>query len=389
MNKIKLAPEIINQEDINALINWLKTYPQLTKSKLTIEFEELFSKWLGTKHSVYVNSGSSANLLMIQAIKEYRKIKKLKTEKIVIPALSWATDLAPVMQLGLKPILCDCNLENLSLDLDHLEKIFKEQSPDVLLLVHVLGLAPDMNKINSLCELYNVTLLEDTCESMGSEYKDKKLGSFGLMSSFSFYWGHHISTIEGGMISTDNNTIYNILKSLRSHGWSRDLDEHYSLYLSDTCSDMGIEIDQFDNQFTFYYPGFNVRATDLQAFIGINQLKKINQITTKREKLFQYFNEFSPNKFYSPGNKISSFAWPFISKSKEHKKELATKLEKEGIECRPLICGSMGKQPFYVKEYGTLCLKNADIVSERGLYTPCHQEMEKEDVKRICDILKQ
>ena len=167
---ITLVKDTIDNKDIDRLIEWLKTYPRLTKGSVTLELEKKFSDWLGTKYSVFCNSGSSANLLMLSVLKE-----KYNTKKVVVPSVAWSTDLAPVMQLGMKPILCDCNMKDLSVDLNHLEEIFQKESPDALMLVSVLGLVPNMNKIVELCFEYNVLLLEDSCESMGSQYRDKKL----------------------------------------------------------------------------------------------------------------------------------------------------------------------------------------------------------------------
>ena len=162
---IKLVNDTINNKDIDTLIEWLKTYPRLTKGQLTLDLEQKWSKWLGTEHSIFCNSGSSANLLMLWALVEAGRIAK--DAKIVVPSVAWATDLAPVIQLGMTPILCDSNMEDLSVDIEHLEKLFQETKPDVLLLVSVLGLVPDMHRIVRLCKIYDVILLEDTCESMG------------------------------------------------------------------------------------------------------------------------------------------------------------------------------------------------------------------------------
>jgi CDP-6-deoxy-D-xylo-4-hexulose-3-dehydrase len=199
MKQIDLIQDTIDNQDIDNLIEWLKTYPRLTKGSKTIEFENKWSKWLGSKYSVFVNSGSSANLLMLYALKV---LNKMKNNKVCVPSLCWATDLAPVLQFDMKPLLIDCNLDNLSVDLNHLEEVFKTEQPSVLLLVSVLGLSPDMESIVELCEKYDVILLEDNCESQGTKFKGTKLGNFGLMSSFSTYFGHTMSTIEGGVISS-------------------------------------------------------------------------------------------------------------------------------------------------------------------------------------------
>ena len=191
---IPLTKDTIDKKDIDRLIEWLKTYPHLTKGEKTLEYEEKWSNFLGCKYSVFVNSGSSANLLMIYSLIETNRLRP--GDKVVIPAVSWSTDLAPVVQFGLEPILCDCNLADLSIDLKHFEQILEKEKPKALILVSVLGLIPQMDKIVDLCEKHNVILLEDACESLGSEFNNKKLGSFGLMSSFSSYFGHHICKIR-------------------------------------------------------------------------------------------------------------------------------------------------------------------------------------------------
>ena len=184
---ISLVKDTITKKEINQLIKWLKTYPRLTKGEQTLEFEKQFAQWVGTNYALFINSGSSANLLMIYALK-YAEL--LPNNKIAVPNLSWATDLAPILQFDIKPVLIDCNLKNLSVDLKHLEEVFKNEKPDAFILVSVLGLSPDMDKIVELCEKYDVLLIEDNCESQGTKYKNQKLGTFGLMSSFSTFFGH-------------------------------------------------------------------------------------------------------------------------------------------------------------------------------------------------------
>ena len=374
---IKLTEDTISNSDIDGLIDWLKTYPQLTKGELTPKLEKKWSNWLGTKHSIFCNSGSSANLLMLWALIEANRITR--DAKIVVPSVAWATDLAPVIQLGMTPILCDSNLEDLSVDIKHLKKIFIETKPDVLLLVSVLGLVPDMQKITELCDEYHVILLEDTCESMGSNYKNQKLGTFGLMSSFSTYFGHHISTIEGGFVSTDDEELYEVLKSIRSHGWDRDASEKYKNELRGKWN-----TSDFNSLYTFYHSGFNLRSTDLQAFIGLGQIDKLDDICIKRNKNYKLYQEYLGHKAYDRGF-ISSFAYPIIS---ERKNEIVERLIKNDIQVRPMICGSMGTQPFYVKEYGRLELPNVSIIDKCGFYVPNHPDLTDKDIIRITDIIK-
>mgnify|MGYP003653687126 CR=1 FL=1 len=377
---IPLVKDTIDNKDIDRLVDWLKTYPRLSKGPVTLEFEEKYSNWLGTKYSVFVNSGSSANLLMLSTLKQGNY---LKNNKIVVPSTAWSTDLAPVIQLGLEPILCDSNMEDLSADLEHLEKIFQEESPSVLMFVSVLGLVPDMNKIVELCFEYDVILLEDTCEAMGCEYKGKKLGTFGKMSSFSTFFGHHISTIEGGIVSTDDFELYELLLSIRSHGWDRDLSVETQFKLQQDW-----DISDFDAMYTFYYSGFNIRSTDLQAYIGLAQIDNLNEWGKKREENFHLYNKLIRNDFWKVKSKPdcleSNFAYPIIHPKRD---EIVKTLTSNNVEVRPMICGSMGTQPFYVKEFGELKLPNVTIIDEYGFYVPNNPKLTKEEIYFISSLI--
>ncbi len=377
---ITLVKDTIDNNDIDRLIDWLKTYPRLTKGEVTSEFEEKYSKWLGRKYSVFCNSGSSANLLMLSALQQGGY---LKNNKVVVPSIAWATDLSPVMQLGLEPILCDSNKRDLSTDLEHLEKIFKTSSPSVLMFVSVLGLVPEINKVVDLCDKYDVILLEDTCESMGCEFRDKKLGTFGKMSSFSTYFGHHISTIEGGIISTDDFKLYEILKSIRSHGWDRDLSTETQFELQKEW-----DVTKFNSLYTFYYEGFNLRSTDLQSYIGLSQIDKLDDWGKKRENNLYKYLDLIDDRCWKPSVDLndfnSNFAYPVIHPKRD---EIVEKLIKNNVETRPMICGSMGTQPFYVKRYGRLELPNVTEIDKYGFYVPNHPKLTDEQIKFISDIV--
>lgn len=377
---ISLVNDTIDKKDVDQLIDWLSNYPRLTKGPVTLEFEKKWAKWLGTEYAVFVNSGSSANLLMLYAL---ISDKRLKNNKIVVPGLCWATDLSPVFQFGLQPILCDVNMDTLSVDLEELEKIFKTESPSALMLVSILGFSPDVYKIQELCKKYEVILLEDNCESLGTEYKGIKLGNFGLMSSYSTYFGHHISTIEGGIVATNNKDLYNVLLSIRSHGWDRDLQPERQKELRNEHA-----VSDFNSLYTFYYDGFNVRSTDLQAFIGLGQLDKLNDICQKRNNNFHYLQSNIKNDFWKP-NPIqdtftSNFCYPIIHPRRD---DIVTALKKEQVEVRPLVCGSMGNQPFYVKRYGKKQLKNCDIIDTFGLYIPNNPGLTEEDLNLMINTI--
>ena len=377
---ITLVKNTIDNDDIDNLIDWLKTYPRLTKGPVTLELEKKYSNWLGRKYSVFVNSGSSANLLMLSALQQGGY---LKNNKVVVPSVAWATDLAPVMQLGLKPILCDSNKRDLSADLVHLEKIFKEESPSTLMFVSVLGLVPEMDKVVELCEKYDVILLEDTCESMGCKYKQVKLGTFGKMSSFSTFFGHHISTIEGGFISTDDKDLYDILVSIRAHGWDRDLDVEKQIELQQDW-----DVSTFNALYTFYYQGFNVRATDLQAYIGLSQIDKLEGWGVRREYNYLTYQELVKNDYWKPSTELSdfnsNFAYPVIHPNRDR---IVYELERNGVEVRPMICGSMGTQPFYVKEYGRLELPNVTEIDRYGFYVPNNPHITDGEIVFISNII--
>jgi CDP-6-deoxy-D-xylo-4-hexulose-3-dehydrase len=379
--KIPLIKDTINDKDIESLISWLKTNPRLTKGEQNIKFEKLWSEYNGNKFSTYVNSGSSANLIAFYAL---LLSGRLKNKKVVVPALSWVTTIAPVIQFGLEPIMCDCNLENLGLDIEHLKKIVKEENPSMIVTVNVLGFANDYQQILEICKNNNIILFEDSCESIGTIYDNKRTGNFGEISTFSYYFGHHISTIEGGMVCTNDEELSDICTSIRSHGWDRDLSDQKKKVLREKNN-----INNFKSLYTFYYPGFNVRSTDLQAFLGINQLNKIDSIVQRREEIYHLYNDnINVDKKITLNNhqKISNFAYPIIDRNIDI---IIEKLLQNSIETRPLICGSMGKQPYWIERYGNTDLKNADLINEFGIYLPNNPYMTNENVFEILEIINE
>lgn len=377
---ITLVQDTIDNKDIDGLIEWLKTYPRLTKGEYNLKFEKKFAEYLGREYAIFCNSGSSANLLMLSVLQQGGY---LKNKKIVVPSVAWSTDLAPVIQLGLEPILCDSNLEDLSIDLESLEKILKEDSPSALMFVSILGLVPNMPKVVELCEKYNVILLEDTCESMGCEYKGKKLGTYGLMSTFSTYFGHHISTIEGGIITTDDKQIYEMLLSIRSHGWDRDMSDETKKKLQKDWN-----VSEFNSLYTFYFSGFNLRSTDLQAFIGVNQIDKLDDWGLKRQDNFYRYQDKVKNDYWKPktadDSLTSNFAYPIVHKKRD---KIVEELINNEVEVRPMVCGSMGTQPFYVKEYGELKLPKVTKIDKYGFYVPNNPKLTSNDIDFISTII--
>jgi len=380
MERIPLVKDTIDKNDINELIDWLKTEPQLTKGPLVVEFEKQWSKWLGRKHSVYVNSGSSANLAAVYSL---ILSNKMRNKKIIVPAVSWVTTVTPAMHLGLEPIMCECDKNNLGLDITHLKQLIHIHKPSAIILVHVLGIPNHMDEIIELCKKHDILLIEDSCEAIGSKYNGKNIGTFGELSTFSFYFGHHMSTIEGGMISTDDEDLYHILLSIRSHGWDRDLPEFKQKELREKYN-----ITDFRALYTFYYPGFNLRATDLQAFIGLSQLGKIDEIIEKRNKNFKLYQDGLKEqtwKVKEPDNSfVSNFAYPIITTNIKY---LVEKLKENNIDCRPLICGSIQEHPFWYEKYSKSSLPIAENVHLYGLYVPNNHQITEEEINRIITIV--
>ena len=376
MKHYKLAEGTLNSQDYQIMIDFLKKKRTLTQSINTKKFEKKFSNYLGRKYSIFVNSGSSANLLIAQTLLEG---SFLKNKVVVLPAVSWSTTVSPFLQLGYEVILCDCDPLNLGLDTKQLEKICKKFKPSLVVVVNVLGHSNNFKEINKIQKKYNFKIMEDNCESMGSKKNNKKLGCNGISSSHSFYYGHHISTIEGGIISTDNNEFYNIALSIRSHGWARDVESKYKKNL-----EKKFNVYEFKSLYTFYFSGLNIRSTDFNAEIGLNQLKKINRISIKRHKNFDYYKK-KLNKFWfqdSDLSLISSFGYATYVKNRL---EVFRYLKSKNIQSRPLICGNMNRQPFIRKKKLTnFNLENSEFVDKYGLYLPNHANLTFEDIDFIC-----
>ncbi|MDA9260646.1 DegT/DnrJ/EryC1/StrS family aminotransferase [Puniceicoccaceae bacterium] len=374
--KITLAEDTISQDELNDLCTWIQAGNRLTKGDRTLEFENKFKEYMGTKYAIYVNSGSSANLMMIYGLKE---AGHLRNNKVIAPAVSWVTTVSPLMQLGFDVSLCDCDVNDLGLDIKHFETLCEKERPAFAILVHVLGHANKIEQIQAICKKYDVILIEDACEALGSELSGKKLGNLSTAGSFSFYYGHHISTIEGGMVVTNDTHLYNVMVSLRSHGWSRDLPTEERLKLTTENN-----IDEFRNLYTFYYPGFNLRSTDLQAYIGCGQVDKIPGIVEIRQRNFKLYQSRLKD-FYcqsSDTTVLSSFAYGTLVANRI---EIHKHLLKNNIESRPLICGNIGRHPFWTKEHGECNLPNADIIHDYGMYLPNHHNMNAEHVNYVCD----
>lgn len=380
--KFPLAKETINEDDINALIDWLKTYPKLTKGKYTVEFERKWAEWIGTKYAVNVNSGSSANLLMFYSL---IVLNKLKSKKVIVPSIGWATTISPIIQFGLEPIMVDVDPYTYGIDLDQTEFLLKTEDISAIIFVQQLGVPHYKDRLLELCKKYDVLLLEDGCASLGSSYEDgTKVGQVGDMSSFSFYFGHQLSTIEGGMINTDDEELYHTLLMLRSHGWGKDLPKE--LYKQKMVEN---DIDTFHEPFTFLVPGFNVRSTDLQAFIGCRQVDKADWMSQRRYENHLLYTKLLEDSFeiQKYGNdKPASISFAIVAKDGKERKRIVGRLVENGIETRIFSAGNIGLHPFWKERYGEFHGKVADKIHSRGFYLPNYPELTEEDINFISDV---
>ena len=357
-------------KDINEGIKVLKSN-NLTIGSKTLNFELAFKKKLKLKNSLMVNSGSSANLLALQClINPYRKKRLKRGDEVLIPTLCWSTSLWPIVQSGLKPVFVDVDIFTLNIDLDDLKKKISKKTKAIL-LVHVLGNCTDMNELIKIKNKNDLLLIEDACESLGSKYNSKYLGTFGDFSSFSFYASHQISSGEGGMICCKNEDDYEILKSLRSHGWSRGLKKEKKI---------AIKNKNLDKRFIFYNSGFNLRPTDISASIGHSQFKDLDKFINARstnrknikkefiksKKINQHIHIIEETKNVNP----SWFGLPMLLSKKINRNKFINKIEKLGVETRPIISGNFLKQPA-IKKYKlntNKIFKNADFINNCGFF---------------------
>ncbi len=378
-----LAEHTITQADLDELIEWLRTDPWLTQGQLTREFEQRWASWLGVQHATYVNSGSSANLLMYYAL---LLSGRLRNPRIIVPAVSWATTVSPAIQLGYEPIMCEADWNTFGLDMNSLEELLKRHEPAAVAVVHVLGVPNDMATLAALKDRYEFVLLEDTCAAMGSRFGGGLVGTFGEMSTFSFFYGHHLSTIEGGMVCTNEDDLYDILVHIRSHGWPKDLAPEKEALRS---RERGVL--EFNRPFTFYYPGFNVRSTDLNARIGLSQMRRIDHVVTRRvENHGIYQNRMFVGGLHCQTNDravICSISFSALAHSIEHRDRIAAALRANRIETRPLGGGNMSRQPFWSDRHGTTVFPIADRVHNTAFQLPNHPSLSVEDIEFICETV--
>jgi|TARA_B110000037_G_C17099728_1_gene497517 dTDP-4-amino-4,6-dideoxygalactose transaminase len=356
-----LANSSWNSLEFNSMKSVIKS-GFFTMGKHVKEFEDKFSKFHKRKYAVMVNSGSSANLLMIAAQMYVSKNKLKRGDEIIVPAVSWSTTYFPLQQYGLKVVFVDVSKDSFNIDPIKIEKAITKKTKAIF-AVNLYGNPCDFTKIKTICKKKKLILFEDNCESLGAEYKGKFSGSFGITSSFSFFFSHHISTMEGGIVLTDDEELYQIMLSLRAHGWTRQLPKK-NLITKKKSNDAFYEL------FNFVLPGYNIRPLELSGAIGKEQLKKIPSLTFARRKNASYFKKMvatlSNVKLQIETEKSSWFCFGILL---NNRKKYLEPLRKKNIEFRPIVAGNFTKNPvikyFDYKIHGKLI--NANLIHNNGL----------------------
>lgn len=382
----------------NTFLNETKTKTALSKFirnatvlSMNIEcqkFEKLFAEYHKKKDAILFNSGGSANLAILQSLKN---IGKLKTDdKIGFSALTWSTNVMPIIQLGFRPIPVDCQISTLNVMSDNLAHAINQYNLKAMFITNVLGFTGDLNKIKSICKKKDVLLIEDNCESLGTELSNHKAGTFGFAGSFSFYVAHHLSTIEGGMVITDDIEFAQMLRIVRANGWDRNL----SIQQQKKLRKKNNIIDRLNANYTFYDLAYNLRPTEITGFLGQYQMQYLDENIDKRienylaiEKVIAHNNDliFLDRDHLT---RLSSFAIPVICKTKILRKNYIKKFSDAGIEIRPMIAGNMQKQPFFKKYVDEMIsLPNTDFIHECGFYCGNYPELSPKELKLIAVCL--
>ncbi len=377
--KYPLASSSWDYNEIAEAIEVLKS-GKCTMGKIVKEFEEKFAKFVGSKYAVMSNSGSSANLLAIAAL-TFRKDNPLKRgDEILVPAVSWATTYYPLHQYGLKMKFIDIDKSTLNIDIEQIESSISEKTRAIF-AVNLLGNPNDFDKLQEICNKHNLILIEDNCESMGALFNNKQCGTFGIMGTFSSFFSHHICTVEGGITVTNDEELYQIMISLRAHGWTRELPMENHVYNKDG--------DPFNDMFRFVLPGYNLRPNEIFATIGLQQLDKLPHLLKQRKNNYDKFisemtkSNLGYTQFMDTRSNPSFFGFTFILKEKDAGKRsvLAKALMDNGIECRPIVAGNFAKNPVikYMDHEIHGNLENADYIDKNGLFIGnSHLDLTKE-----------
>lgn len=365
-----------------------KKNPILTQNKYVKKFEQNWSNWLGVKYSVFVNSGSSANFLTFAVLANYKKNNS--RNEVIIPAFTWISDIVSVIKNGFKPVFVDINPRNLSMNLSQVKKKISKKTYAIF-ITHAQGFNGFDKDIVDFAKKKKIKIIEDVCESHGATFQGRKLGSIGFISNFSFYYAHHLSTIEGGMISTNDKEIYNMLTSFRSHGMARELGDKKveNKYIK--------KYKDLSPKFIFLYPGYNFRSNEISALIGLNQLKRLDKQNVERSKNLKIFlNNLDKKKYWTDYDCVgnSNYAFPLVlAKANKKNRNLLEKVMKiKKIEFRRgnVGGGNQLRQPYLKMFFKKINIKNFKIVDHihfYGYYIGNYPSLKKEKIIQLCKIL--
>jgi len=378
-----LINDNITQQDREVLADFCLNGKRFTNGEKVKEFEKVWSEWLGVKHSVMVNSGASANFISIAMVKELKGIGE-----VIVPPIGWVSDISSVVQLGMKPVFVDIDINNFNITAENIKAAITKDTKAIV-LVHTLGFNGMTDEIVKIAKENNLILIEDCCEAHGATFGDKKVGSIGDISLFSFYFGHHITTIEGGTVCVNDNKLYDLAKLFRSHGMTREasseLQEQYKL-----------SNPELNPLFTFAVAGFNMRSTELNAVLGLEQMKRLDyNIECRRNNLNTWLQHLDSSKFITSFNTEgnSNFALPLVMQNviKNKLKDVCNILTENGVEYRVGTAGggNQARQPylekFSYKIFGIL--NKANYIHENALYIGNHPELTEEQITDLCKKL--
>lgn len=385
-NSYPLATSTWDQKELDAIQSVINK-DIFTMGESVAQFEQDFCEFTKSKYAVMVSSGSTANLIATAALFYTKKPMLKRSDEVIVPAVSWSTTYFPLQQYGLKLKFVDIDLDTLNYDLEELSSAITENTK-MIMAVNLLGNPNDFDKINEIIKDKDIFILEDNCESMGAEYKGKQTGTFGVMGTFSTFFSHHMATMEGGFVVTDDEELYHILLSMRAHGWTRNLPKENKVC---TKSD-----DWFEESFRFVLPGYNVRPVEMSGAIGVEQLKKLPSFLEQRRKNAKLFVELFENDpdfmIQKDIDRSSWFGFSLIIKPESNLKrsDVIKKLQEANIDCRPIVTGNFTRNDvmkfFDYEIQGEL--KNADYLHDNGLFVGNSQICLEKEVKYLAEILK-
>ncbi|MBO8240479.1 DegT/DnrJ/EryC1/StrS family aminotransferase [Prochlorococcus marinus XMU1412] len=385
---LKLASSSWDEEEIKAMQEVIKS-GDFSMGKKVLEFEREFASYVKSKYSIMINSGSSANLLMIAAL-FFKKDNPLKPgDEVIVPAVSWSTTYYPLSQYGLKLKFVDIDKETLNYDLKKLSEAISENTR-LLMIVNILGNPNNFSTINEILKDRKIIIVEDNCESLGAKFKNKFTGTFGIMGSYSSFFSHHISTMEGGLITTDDIELYHILLSIRSHGWTRNLPKENKI--SALKSD-----NEFEESFKFILPGYNLRPLEISAAVGLKQLIKLPNLIKERRKNAEFMKEIiSSSRIFSMQKEIGESSWfgfaIILKNNKDISREKVFKyLDLMKIEYRPVVTGNFLNQPVckYIDIIDNGIMINANYIDKNAFYIGNHHYDISNSLKELKFIEKE